>query len=121
MRSDYQILVVDDVEDNLLLLQMFLEAEGYDVETADNGTAAIAKSKLSPRLICLLDVMMPDMNGYEVTRHIRHNQSLSIPIMLVSAHDETNAIEGLELGADDFIRKPIDFDELLTRIKIFIK
>lgn len=64
---------------------------------------------------------MPDMTGYEVTRHIRHNKALSIPIMLVSAHDEANATQGLEIGADDFIRKPIDFDELLTRIRAVIK
>lgn len=119
--SDYQILVVDDVEDNLLLLQMFLEAEGYGVETADNGNAAIAKVEASPPDLMLLDVMMPDMNGYEVTRHLRHDKSLSIPIMLVSAHDEANATKGLEFGANDFIRKPIDFDELLTRIKAFIE
>jgi DNA-binding response OmpR family regulator len=119
--SGYQILVVDDVEDNLLLLQMFLEAEGYGVETADNGSAAIAKVEASPPDLLLLDIMMPDMNGYEVTRHIRNDKALSIPIMLVSAHDEANAIEGLEIGADDFIRKPIDFDELLTRIRAFIK
>jgi CheY-like chemotaxis protein len=121
MHSDYQILVVDDVEDNLLLLQMLLEAEGYEVETADNGTAAIARVEASPPDLLLLDVMMPDMSGYEVTHHLRYNKSLSIPIVLVSAHDEASAAEGLELGANDFIRKPIDFDELLTRIKTFIK
>jgi CheY-like chemotaxis protein len=119
--SDYQILVVDDVEDNLLLLQMFLESEGFGVETAENGSEAIAKVEASPPDLLLLDVMMPDMNGYEVTHHIRHNQALSVPIMLVSAHDEATATQGLELGADAFIRKPIDLEDLLARIKAFVQ
>jgi len=120
--SDYQILVVDDVEDNLLLLQMFLEAEGYGVETAANGSTAIAKVEASPPDLLLLDVMMPDMTGYDVTQYIRQSDRLpSIPIMLVSAHDEATAMKGLEIGANDFICKPIDFDQLLTRIKAFIE
>ena len=120
--SGYQILVVDDVEDNLLLLQMFLEGEGYGVETAANGSTAIAKVEASPPDLLLLDVMMPDMTGYDVTQYIRQSDRLpSIPIMLVSAHDEATAMKGLEIGANDFICKPIDFDQLLTRIKAFIE
>jgi DNA-binding response OmpR family regulator len=66
--------------------------------------------------------MMPDMDGYEVTRQIRQNPHLSfIPILLVTAHATVDAIQGLDIGANDFIRKPFDFDELLARIRAFLR
>jgi CheY-like chemotaxis protein len=105
----YRILIVDDLADNLFLLQMVLEAEGYAVEVADNGRLAVAKVAAAPPDLILLDVMMPEMNGYEVTRQIRQNQALPfIPILLVTAHEQPNAVEGFNAGANDFIRKPID-------------
>lgn len=111
------ILAVDDVVDNLFLLQVLLESEGYRVETADSGHAALAKAKAEPPDLVLLDVMMPDMDGCEVTRHLRQNQQFSnVPILLLTAHDEVNVSAGLEAGANDLIRKPIDFDQLLNRI-----
>lgn len=114
----HRILVVDDLEDNLFLVQTLLETEGYEVETADNGRSALAIIEAAPPDLVLLDVMMPGMNGYEVTRRIRQNQQLPfIPIMLITAYDQVDAIEGFTNGANDFIRKPIDFDELLTRVK----
>lgn len=120
--SSFRILVVDDLSDNLFLLQTILEAEGYEVDTADNGRLALAKVEAAPPDLILLDVMMPDMNGYEVTWQIRQNQSLPfIPILLVTAHDDANAVRGLALGANDFIRKPIEFDKLLTRIADFLE
>lgn len=118
----YRILVVDDLMDNLFLLQTVLEAEGYNVELADNGQAALTKVQTSPPDLILLDVMMPDMNGYEVTQQIRQNPEVPyIPILLVTAYDEPKAVEGLNSGANDFIRKPIDFDELLARVKAFLR
>jgi CheY-like chemotaxis protein len=118
----FRILVVDDISDNLFLLQTVLEAEGYDVDTADNGRAALAKIEAAPPDLILMDVMMPDMNGYEVTQQIRQNQSIPfIPILLVTAHEEANDIQGLALGANDFIRKPIEFDKLLARIEAFLQ
>ncbi|WP_338085906.1 response regulator [Gloeocapsopsis dulcis] len=119
---NYRILVVDDLVDNLFLLQTFLEAEGFEVETADSGSQAL--SQISTKLpdLVLLDVMLPDISGYEVTRQIRQNHNLPfIPILLVTAHDQTNAKLGLDAGANDFIRKPIDFEELLTRISVFLQ
>lgn len=117
----HRILVVDDLIDNLLLLQTVLEAEGYDVELVDNGQAALAKVQSSPPDLILLDIMMPDMNGYEVTQRIRQNPLVPyIPILLVTAHEEPKVVEGLNSGANDFIRKPIDFDELLARVKAFL-
>lgn len=121
LASNYRILIVDDIVDNLFLLQTVLEAEGYEVEVADNGRLAVAKVKAVPPDLILLDVMMPGMNGYEVTQQIRQNQELPyIPILLVTAHEQSNAIEGFKVGANDFIRKPIDFDELLARVKAFL-
>ena len=119
--SSRKVLVVDDLADNLLLLQTILEVEGYEVDTADNGSLALAKIAASPPDLVLLDVMMPEMNGYEVTKRVRQNDKLPfIPILLVSAQEEASMIEGLKVGANDFIRKPIDFGELLARIKVFL-
>jgi CheY-like chemotaxis protein len=113
-----RILVVDDVADNLLLLQTVLETEGYDIDTALDGCLALAKIEASPPDLLLLDVMMPDMSGYEVTQCIRQNDKLPfIPILLITAYDEVNVAEGLTKGANGFIRKPIDFDLLLTKIR----
>lgn len=119
--SAFRILVVDDLIDNLFLLQTVLEAEGYEVDTADNGNSALAKVHDTPPDLILMDVMMPDMNGYEVTQQIRQTPTLPfIPILLVTAHEETDGSEGLALGANDFIRKPIEFDQLLAKIADFL-
>lgn len=117
-----RILVVDDLEDNLFLLQTVLEIEGYEVDTALNGRLALAKISASPPDLLLLDVMMPGMNGLDVTQRIRSNKNLPFfPILLITAHEEANARQGLDIGANDFIRKPIDFDELLARVKAFLR
>lgn len=117
----YRLLAVDDVPDNLFLLQTILEMEGFVVDVATNGSTALRKIKASPPDLILLDVMMPEMNGYEVTQRIRQDDSLpSIPILLITAQDEADALSGIELGANDFIRKPIDFNELLTRVRAYL-
>lgn len=101
---------------------MLLEAEGYEVEVADNGRLAVAKVEAAPPDLILLDIMMPDMNGYEVTQQIRQNQELlDIPILLVTAYEQLDALEGFNLGAHDFIQKPIEFDDLLARVKAFLQ
>ncbi|MBD1909360.1 response regulator [Leptolyngbya sp. PL-A3] len=118
----FRILVVDDLPDNILLLQTLLEAEGYDVETAESGSLALAKVEANPPDLVLLDIMMPGMNGYEVTQQIRQNSALPFfPILLISAHERDDAVRGLDLGANDFIRKPINFDELLARVRAFLR
>ncbi|MBD2021093.1 response regulator [Leptolyngbya sp. FACHB-36] len=117
-----RILVVDDLADNLFLVQAILEAEGYCVETAESGTQALEKVKLAPPDLILLDVMMPGVNGYEVTRRIRQNRQIPfIPILLLTAHNHVSAAEGLNVGANDFIYKPINLDELLARVKAFLR
>ncbi|QYO68712.1 response regulator [Leptolyngbya sp. 7M] len=74
-----RILVVDDIADNLLLLQAILESEGYQVELADSGPAALDRIKTAPPDLVLLDVMMPDMNGFEVTQRVRQVAQLNRP------------------------------------------
>lgn len=117
-----RILVVDDTEDNLSLLEAILTEEGYEVDVAKNGKSALAKIEASPPDLVLTDAMMPGMDGYEVTRRIRANKNLPfIPILLITAYAEADIPQGLDLGANDFIRKPIDYDELMARIKAFLR
>lgn len=113
-----RILVVDDIADNTFLLQTILESEGYQVEIASSGMAALELIEAAPPDLVLLDVMMPEMNGFEVTQRIRQNAALPfIPILLITGYTEPSAADGFDVGADGFIRKPIDFDELLGRIR----
>lgn len=115
----HRILVVDDNPDNYFLLQALLEAEGYDVDVADSGRAALEHMKAEPPDLVLLDVMMPEMNGFEVVRRIRGNRRLSsIPVVLITAYDESMIEPGWRLGADDFLCKPIDNNDLLRRIRV---
>jgi DNA-binding response OmpR family regulator len=117
-----RILVVDDLEDNLFLLQTILTEEGFEVDVAKNGKLALAKIEATPPDIVLMDAMMPGMNGYETTRRIRQNKNLPfMPILLITAYLDANAAQGLELGANDFIRKPIEYDELMARIKASLR
>ncbi|AKG22241.1 ATP-binding response regulator [Calothrix sp. 336/3] len=118
----YRILVVDDTPDNLILLQTILEIEGYEVELTSEGVSAIEKTLQSSPDLILLDVMMPGMDGYEVTRRIRQHPEISyIPILLLTAFHDVSVVEGLDAGADDFIRKPFDQDELLARVRSLIR
>jgi CheY-like chemotaxis protein len=117
-----RILVVDDLEDNVSLLETILTEEGYEIDSAKNGNSALAKIEASPPDLVLMDAMMPGMDGYEVTRRIRENPKLPfIPILMITASENANIPQGLELGANDFIRKPIDFDELMARIKASLR
>lgn len=117
-----RILVVDDAPDNVLLVQTILEDEGYEISSAEDGYSALAQIEQSPPDLVLLDVMMPGMDGYEVTQRIRQNQKLPfIPILLITAHDQPSVVQGLDMGADDFIRKPVEMDELLARVRSLLR
>jgi CheY-like chemotaxis protein len=114
----HRILVVDDVADNSYLMQALLESEGYQVEIADSGYAAIAKIKSAPPDLVLLDVMMPGMNGYEVVQRIRQNPNLSLlPIFLVTGHEQLECWDAVDGKVSGLIRKPINFEEVLTRVR----
>ncbi|MHC5861059.1 hybrid sensor histidine kinase/response regulator [Nostoc sp.] len=118
----YRILAVDDTRDNLILVQAILESEGYEIDLASDGIKALQKIDQSPPDLILLDVMMPGIDGYEVTRRIRKNPAISyIPILLITAFHQSSVVEGLDAGADDFIRKPFDTDELLARVRSLLR
>ncbi|MEH2095968.1 hybrid sensor histidine kinase/response regulator [Nostoc sp. 'Peltigera membranacea cyanobiont' 213] len=117
-----KILVVDDIFDNLLVLEAVLEDEDYEISLVEDSKIALAMVEESPPDIILLDVMMPELDGYEFTRRIRQNQALPfIPILLLTAHYESSVVEGLDAGADDFIRKPFDPDELHARVRSLLR
>ncbi|MCE2697380.1 MAG: hybrid sensor histidine kinase/response regulator [Nostocales cyanobacterium LE14-WE4] len=117
-----RILSVDDIQDNLDVVRTLLESEGYHVDSAINGQAAIEKVKELPPDLIILDVMMPGMNGYAVTRLIRDDTEINyIPILLLTAHHESSVVEGLDAGADDFICKPFETEELLARVRSLLR
>ena len=115
--QNHCILIVDDIADNLLLLQLILETEGYRVDLADSGSLALSRIQASPPDLVLLDVMMPGMNGFEVTRRLRETESFStLPVVLITADRSVSFEQALAAGANDVICKPIDMDHLLNRI-----
>lgn len=117
-----RILVVDDLEDNLFLMKTILEFEGYQVELARGGEEALSKMRQFLPDLVLLDVMMPDISGIEVTKQVKKDRAISfIPIVLVTAFSSASPAEGVSAGANDLIRKPIDVDELLACIKAHLR
>ena len=117
----YKLLVVDDEPSMLMGLQDNLEIEGYDVDTAENGTQALAKLKETTYDLVLLDVMMPEMSGFEVCKKARRN-NINTPIVFLTAKgEEIDKVLGLELGADDYITKPFSLRELFARIKAILR
>lgn len=117
-----RILVVDDSPENLWLVESILREEGYEIVLAKDGLLALDLVKQSTFHLILLDVMMPGIDGFEVTRQIRQELHLPyIPILLITAYEQSNAVKGLDLGADDFIRKPVDVDELLARVRSLLR
>ncbi len=117
------ILIVDDHEDNVEVLKARLESWGYRTAIAMDGEAALMQAaKVRPDLL-LLDVMMPQIDGYEVARRLKADADLKyIPIIMQTALDSTeDKVEGLESGADDYIAKPIDFAELKARVRSMLR
>ncbi|MFN6516276.1 MAG: response regulator [Nostoc sp. CreGUA01] len=117
-----KILVVDDIFDNLLILEAVLQDKDYEITLVEDSKIALNMVEQSPPDLILLDVMMPEIDGYEFTRRIRQNQALPfIPILLITAHYESSVVQGLDAGADDFIRKPFDPDELDARVRSLLR
>jgi two-component system, cell cycle response regulator len=114
-----RVLVVDDVAANVKLLEARLSAEYFDVITAMNGTQALAICERAECDLVLLDVMMPDMDGFEVCRRLKTNPATQhIPVIMVTALDQpSDRVRGLEAGADDFLTKPIPDLALIARVR----
>ena len=111
----YTILIAEDDGDIVELLRLYLENSGYRVISADNGEKALERMKREHVDLALLDVMMPQMDGYELTRQIR--KISNIPILILSARDQDyDRILGLNLGADDYLTKPFNPMEVAARI-----
>ena len=117
-----RILCVDDEPLNLSLLEAMLSPRGYDVVSAVNGPEALEKIAAERIDICLLDVMMPGMDGFEACRRIKSDDlHRNIPVVMVTSYaDMKNRILGIEAGAEDFISKPFDCAEVLARIKMLL-
>lgn len=115
-----QILVVDDKANMRRLLQEYLTEQGYRVTTAENGRMALFAARHTPPDLILLDIMMPEMDGYTFLQSYRTEASTPI-IFLTAKVEETDKVIGLELGADDYITKPFGMRELLARVRAVLR
>lgn len=118
-----RILCVDDEPFNLELLEAMLEPRGYEVVLAADGREALEKMRAEQIDLCLLDVMMPEIDGFEVCRRIKSDEALrAIPVVMITAYaDKENRIRGIESGAADFICKPFDGVEVLARVSMLLQ
>jgi len=123
MKNIPVILIADDQLPNIELLEAFLSPQGYCLLRAQSGDEALTKVNEVAIDLVLLDVMMPGMDGFEVTRRIRANPAFrQLPIMLVTAlREKDDHLKGVEAGCDDFISKPVDKIELLARVRALLK
>ena len=115
-----RILLVDDDPNIVQLVRLYLEKEGYEVETADRGDTAVEMFRKNPPHLMLLDIMLPGMDGWAVCREIRRDMTTPI-IMLTAKGEEIDQLLGLELGADDYITKPFSPREVVARIKAVLR
>lgn len=118
-----KILAVDDTPASLKLLSDLLRNEGYDVRSAINGELALRSATLSPPELVLLDIRMPEMDGFEVCRCLKaHPSTAQVPVIFVSALTDTDEkLHGFELGAVDFVTKPFQREELLARVRVHLE
>src|ERR1700727_4107935 len=118
-----RVLVVDDVPTNVKLLEARLSAEYFDVVTAMSGKEALAICERAECDLVLLDVMMPDMDGFEVCRRLKSNPvTQHIPVVMITALDQSSdRVRGLEAGADDFLTKPTSDLVLIARVRSLVR
>src|SRR5438132_1502409 len=123
MREPPLILVVDDVPDNVEILQLRLESQGYEVVTAGDGEAALALVRDRLPDLVLLDIMMPKLDGIATVKQLKSEPALPfIPVILVTARaDAKDVIAGLEAGGDDYLTKPVDQAALMARVRAMLR
>ncbi len=123
MSDKGKILAVDDTPASLKLLSDLLRNEGYDVRSAINGALALRSAALNPPELVLLDIRMPEMDGFEVCRRLKADPiTAQVPVIFVSALTDTDEkLHGFELGAVDFVTKPFQREELLARVRVHLE
>lgn len=118
--ANKKILIVDDDTNICELLRLYLEKDGFDTVIANDGEAAIVKFNLEDPDLILLDIMLPKLDGWQVSRTIR--KTSNVPIIMITAKGETfDKILGLDLGADDYVTKPFDSKEVVARVKAVLR
>jgi two-component system OmpR family response regulator len=116
-----RVLVVDDEENIRYLLDAALRHAGFDVATAADGRQALDAARSQPPDLVVLDVMMPDLDGFEVTRRLRSEGS-KVPVLFLTARDATeDKVRGLTLGGDDYLTKPFSLEELVARVRAILR
>jgi len=118
-----RVLVIDDEENIIDLITLGLKYEGFEVEAAGDGEEGIAAAQRTNPVFIIIDWMLPDMNGLEVCSRLRSNPTTrDIPILMLTAKDEVGSrVEGLNTGADDYLTKPFNFEELVARIRAILR
>lgn len=118
-----RVLIVDDIPTNVRLLEARLTAEYYEVVTASSGAQALDICQTQDIDIVLLDVMMPEMDGFEVCRRLKANpKTHHLPVLMITALDQpSDRVQGLDAGADDFLSKPVDDTQLMARVKSLVR
>ncbi len=112
-----KVLIVDDEPNVLRVLDYVLEAQGYEVISADNGAKALKKAVTECPDLIILDIMLPDMSGLDVCRELR-TCHVDVPILMLTGRKSVDdRVRGLDTGADDYVPKPFDFDEFLARVR----
>ncbi|HEY0262649.1 MAG TPA: response regulator transcription factor [Chitinophagales bacterium] len=116
-----RILLVEDEENLLDAIKLNLELEGYEVETAETGTLAVKKAEEQYFNLLILDVMLPELDGYEVCQKIRLADNDTPILFLTARNSDEDRIAGLKSGADDYLVKPFNLEELLLRVKVLVR
>lgn len=121
--SESSILIVDDTPDNLRLLSKLLSQRGYEIRKAINGQMALASAQADPPDLILLDIRMPEMDGYEVCQHLKaHDSTQAIPVIFLSALDDVlDKVKAFGVGGVDYITKPFQTEEVLARIEMQLR
>jgi DNA-binding response OmpR family regulator len=115
-----KILVVDDTRNVQVLLNDFLKSQGFEVLTASDGREALEVAHAASPDLILLDIMMPNMDGYQFISYLRHKTTIPV-IMITAKQEEADIIHGFDLGVDDYITKPFRLRELLVRIRAVLR